>query len=91
MTKEKEAQKRNYDNRHRGRENVDLEKGDRVWIINMKREGTVQGKTNEPRSFQIETEQGVVRRNRKHLQLLPPTVLHHQQPSPLKAFPEQYV
>jgi hypothetical protein len=63
MTEEKEAQKRNYDNRHRGRENID----------NMKREGTVQGKTNEPRSFQVETEQGVVRRNRKHLQLLPPT------------------
>jgi hypothetical protein len=27
----------------------------------------------DKRSFQVETEQGVVRRNRKHLQLLPPT------------------
>jgi hypothetical protein len=28
MTEEKEAPKRNYDNRHRGRENVDFEKGE---------------------------------------------------------------
>nr|XP_022910170.1 uncharacterized protein LOC111421258 [Onthophagus taurus] len=68
---EKEEQKRNYDKRHRVRENTNLEPGDRVWIINKKRYGIIKEIANEPRSYIVQTEKEDLRRNRKHLQKLP--------------------
>ncbi|XP_064212700.1 uncharacterized protein K02A2.6-like [Tribolium castaneum] len=65
-------QKSNYDKRHRvTKEEKNLKEGDRVWIINMQKEGEVQRRCEEPRSYLIETDGGCVRRNRRHLQPLP--------------------
>lgn len=72
MENEKEKQKRDYDKRHRTKENEELNEGDRVWITNMQKEGKVNDKTEMPRSYIIETDEGgSVRRNRRHLQRLP--------------------
>nr|XP_022912555.1 uncharacterized protein K02A2.6-like isoform X1 [Onthophagus taurus]XP_022912556.1 uncharacterized protein K02A2.6-like isoform X1 [Onthophagus taurus]XP_022912557.1 uncharacterized protein K02A2.6-like isoform X1 [Onthophagus taurus] len=68
---EKEEQKRNYDKRHRVRENTNLEPGDRVWIINKKRDGIIKEIADEPRSYIVQTEKEDLRRNRRHLQKLP--------------------
>nr|XP_022902064.1 uncharacterized protein LOC111414845 [Onthophagus taurus] len=68
---EREKQKEQYNRRHRVRTNTHLEIGERVWIVNMQREGIVKEATTEPRSYIVETEREDIRRNRKHLQPLP--------------------
>lgn len=72
MQVEKEKQKSNYDNRHRVQERKEPRIGDRVWIINMQKEGRIDHKTDQPRSYMVNTEDGgTVRRNSRHLQPLP--------------------
>ena len=63
-------QKENYDNRHKTSEQDILEPGDEVWIYDQGVSGEV---TNErgPRSYQVQTSTGVVRRNRRDLNRLP--------------------
>ena len=75
MLREKEKklryrQKTNFDSRHEARELVPLETGDTVWITANKAEGTVVRK-QATRSYTVQTRDGVLRRNRRHLQLLP--------------------
>ena len=41
--------------------------GDSVWIRDQDRLGKIQGRTQHPRSFIIETEKGTLRRNRSAL------------------------
>ncbi|UYV65287.1 K02A2.6-like [Cordylochernes scorpioides] len=60
-------QKRLYDKRH------DLQQGDSVWIRDQSVEGKVLHKSQEPRSYWVQTPQGKVRRNRIHLTRLPTT------------------
>ena len=68
-------QKENYDNRHKTSERDILEPGDEVWIYDQGVSGEV---TNErgPRSYQVQTSTGVVRRNRRDLNRLPSQDVH---------------
>ena len=54
-----------YDHRHRVVEGEELSPGDRVWIPDMKVEGTVIKPHERPRSVVIQTPNGKVRRNRR--------------------------
>ncbi|UYV61651.1 K02A2.6-like [Cordylochernes scorpioides] len=64
-------QKRLYDKRHDVHCLPPLQQGDSVWIRDQRVEGTVLHKSEEPRSYWVQTPQGKVRRNRLHLTPLP--------------------
>ncbi|UYV62474.1 LLGL1 [Cordylochernes scorpioides] len=64
-------QKRLYDKRHNVHSLPPLQQGDSVWIRDQRVEGTVLHKSEEPRSYWVQTPQGKVRRNRLHLTPLP--------------------
>lgn len=63
----KNTQKRNFDRRHNARELSTLENGENVWITDKREYGRVLEKSESPRSYIIETNNGTVRRNRFHL------------------------
>ena len=66
--KEKEYRakmKFDYDHRHKVVEGKELSPGDRVWIPDLKAEGTVIKQHESPRSVVIQTQNGQVRRNRR--------------------------
>ena len=73
MAKEKEKDYRNrqsinYDRRHRVVTLPTLEAGDRVWIRDQDRHGTVVERSSQPRSYLVRTSLGTtVRRNRRSL------------------------
>ena len=54
-----------YDHRHRVVEGKELSPGDRVWIPDLKVDGTVIKQHESPRSVVIQTPNGPVRRNRR--------------------------
>ena len=56
-------QKRNFHRRRQVQELPDLTTGESVWIGDQDRPGKVQGRTQHPRSYLIETEKGTMRRN----------------------------
>lgn len=58
---------RNYNNRHRVKELPSLQVNDCVWVTDLKLYGKIIKKLDEPRSFLVETNTGVFRRNRWHL------------------------
>ncbi|UYV62145.1 K02A2.6-like [Cordylochernes scorpioides] len=60
-----------YDKRHDVHSLPPLQQGDSVWIRDQRVEGTVLHKSEEPRSYWVQTPQGKVRRNRLHLTPLP--------------------
>ena len=69
--KEKEYRakmKFDYDHRHKVVEGKELLPGDRVWIPDLKAEGTVIKQHESPRSVVIQTRNGQVRRNRRMTQ-----------------------
>ena len=66
----KEKQKEHYDSRHRAQDLPVLEKGDEVYIPQMKTSGTVQQECGE-RSLLVSTPKGQLRRNRRHLNAMP--------------------
>ena len=55
----------NYDQRNRVVEGEELSTGDRVWIPDLKVEGTVIKQHESPRSVVIQTTNGQVRRKRR--------------------------
>ena len=63
---EKERQERNFNKRHRARELPALDPGDIVWVPDRNSEATVQSQTNT-RSYEVETNEGLYRRNRQDL------------------------
>ena len=63
-------QKKTFDQRHRARTLDPLMPGDLVWIPQSQTEGTVLTEV-APRSYQVTTSGGVLRRNRQKLRLLP--------------------
>ena len=66
--KEKEYRakmKFDYDHRHKVVEGKELSPGDRIWIPDLKEEGTVIKPHESPRSVIIQTQNGQVRRNRR--------------------------
>ena len=68
--KEKERMKRNFDKHHRARDLQPLEPGESVWIPENKSSGTVIGESN-PRSYDVQTQDGMLRRNRRDLVQMP--------------------
>ncbi|GLV52736.1 hypothetical protein CBL_21002 [Carabus blaptoides fortunei] len=60
-------QKSQYDKRHRAKELDELQVGDGVWIIDLRRAGVIRNKAKRPRSYVIETDKKMVTRNRFHL------------------------
>ncbi len=61
-----------YNKRHKAVPLTPLKVGDPVWIIDLKRHGTIVQASDNPRSYIIETEGGrTVRRNRFHLKEAP--------------------
>ena len=73
--KEKKRQDRlrsNYNDHYRARELCPLFPGDRVWITDQQTEGTVV-RSSTPRSYQVVTDSGTLRRNCRHLNPLPET------------------
>ena len=67
----KARQKKNFDKRHFAKNVSDLSPGERVWLPDRRVEGTVLDKVGTPRSYAVETPNGELRRNRRHLNPLP--------------------
>lgn len=63
----REQQEKAYNRRHGVRDLADIVDGTDVWVVDLKRRGTVQQPAQEPRSFIVETDEGTIRRNRTHL------------------------
>jgi hypothetical protein len=63
----KQRQKLNYDRRHRATNLEKLEPNDNVYVKDHKIWGKVKQDSYTPRSYNVETERGDVRRNRRHL------------------------
>ncbi|XP_046860168.1 uncharacterized protein LOC124453393 [Xenia sp. Carnegie-2017] len=63
----KRRQAENFNCRHRASVLPDLSPDEKVWVKDIKSPAVVVGKTDEPRSYIVRTEQSVLRRNRKHL------------------------
>ncbi|XP_018369319.1 PREDICTED: uncharacterized protein LOC108765221, partial [Trachymyrmex cornetzi] len=56
-----------YDQRHRTHKLKELEAGQKVWITDRKTYGRVLRRREEPRSYEVETPTGTIRRNRAFL------------------------
>lgn len=75
-SKEKGMRKKqaaSYNTRHCTRQLSHLTSGQRVWITDTKTEGTVVASHSAPRSYLVESPQGTIRRNRRHLVPMPNT------------------
>ncbi|KAK8772589.1 hypothetical protein V5799_024166 [Amblyomma americanum] len=66
-------QKRYFDKRHAARSLPRLSAGNRVWLKDKGAPGTILRPSQTPRSYWVGTDKGAVRRNRRHLLLLPET------------------
>ena len=62
----RKKQKENYDCRHGVKELAPLSQGDLVWVSDRREEGTIEGNAG-PRSYEVDTQSGSYRRNRRHL------------------------
>lgn len=62
----RKKQKDSYDSRHGVRELTPLSQGDTVWVSDSREEGTIEGNAGH-RSYEVETQSGSYRRNRRHL------------------------
>ena len=84
----KAKQKSDYDKRHRVRDLDILPSGTNVWITSdgERSEGTIIGPDDSPRSYHVSTPTGTVRRNRLHLNAVPPPAVESHgdvvEPSP---------
>eukprot|EP00731_Ephydatia_muelleri_P032481 Em0024g25a len=92
----KSHQKSNYDRHHRVHQLPDIPDQTEVWITTDKSKptpGIVVGKAGAPRSYIVETQGGLARRNRHHLNVVPNVVRQGaeepQQPDSLEQEPEQ--
>lgn len=63
----KDRSEYNYNKRHNVKTLSKLEKGDSVWVVDLKIYGTIIKQLSQPRSYLIKTDRGVFRRNRWHL------------------------
>ena len=92
-TKYKEKLKSYFDHRHRAREALDIPNDTDVWVQSGQESvrGTVIRQTEEPRSYIGNTPFGNIRRNRSHLNVMPPTPEQDvQQSSPAMATPQWF-
>lgn len=67
----RERMKRNHDERHAAQALPTLKPDAQVYVRDMDVEGTVKKVANTPRSYQVQTPKGMLRRNRAHLVELP--------------------
>ena len=67
----KEKQRQSLNLRHKTKVLPVLVPGQRVWIRTAQTTATVQGPASTPRSYNVNTDQGSLRRNRAHLTALP--------------------
>ena len=72
--------KRNYDHRHRVRDLPEIPDNTDVWITTGGQPvvGQTSNMAHTPRSYNVQTSSGVVRRNRAHLNVVPPNPSHMQ-------------
>ena len=63
----REKQAAAFNNRHRTQDLPQLQAGERVWVRDQRRHGTIVAKTPQPRSYVVKTNLGTVRRNRSAL------------------------
>ena len=72
-SKFKEKQRQYYNNRHRVHSQDKLSEGTPVWIKTDKQQtqGTVYSDAETPRSYWVNTPSGNLRRNRRHLKIVP--------------------
>jgi len=70
--KRQERQRSNYNERRRARELSPLLPGDHVWITDQQTKGAID-QASTPRSYQVATDTGTLRRNCRHLNPLPQT------------------
>ena len=68
--KDEQKQKTDFDRRHASRSLQQLMPGDQVWIDDQNLRGSVV-KEYSPRSYLVDTERGILRRNRRQLKFLP--------------------
>ena len=69
--KSKEKTVEQFNSRHRAQRKKELEPNDEVYLFNEHIEGRILQKTEAPRSYDIQTPDGVVRRTRDHINPLP--------------------
>ncbi|GFN90987.1 Pol polyprotein [Plakobranchus ocellatus] len=69
--KYREQQRSGYNKRHSAKQASELQPGDYVFIKDLKRQGSVLTRRQNPRSYIICTDQGTIRRNRSHLVATP--------------------
>ncbi len=71
----KQTQKRDYDRRHRTSPLPLIPDSSEVWITSNRDQpvpGTVRGQSDDmPRSYDVSTQSGILRRNRHHLNVIP--------------------
>ena len=69
----RQKQKEYYDQRHRVQVQEELSKGTTVWVKtrNNRVQGSVYGMTKSPRSYLIDIPTGRIRRNQRHLTVVP--------------------
>ena len=60
-------QQLSFNKRHRAVELPTLHPGDHVWVRDQDRHGLILGKTEQPRSYLVDTNKGTLRRNRSAL------------------------
>ena len=85
----KESQKRYYDRRHRVKDMPPLRTGDGVWIPDQDIHGTVQAE-HSTRSYTVCTPSGIIRRNRRDLNLYPvqnTSTLQHEESEDTSVIP----
>ena len=67
----KRKQKYYHDKRQRARLLKPLKRNQKVWVKDQKKTGIVQSESEFPRSYHVQTDQGIIRRNRGFLSTLP--------------------
>ena len=67
----KRKQKQYYVRRHRARSLLPLRTNQNVWVKDQTKTGIVQFKSKFPRSYHVQTDKGIIRRNRRFLSALP--------------------
>ncbi|CAB0016247.1 unnamed protein product [Nesidiocoris tenuis] len=65
--KYRSSYKKNFDSRHRAKELEPLKCRDPVWVTDLKRHGHINKVLDAPRSYLVDTDKSIVRRNRLHL------------------------
>ena len=81
----RKSQQRQFNNRHRARDLPLLLPGNKVWVRDQDRYGTVVQRSPQPRSYLVKTPKGTIRRNRTAL--VSAENHQHDNPSPMPIMP----